>query len=83
MSVLEGFTPTEYLIGEVLAARYRLGEATWTFPTEVRKALRSLEARNLIGWKSGIVENTCLVWLTPAGRESSLSEDYTPPVFAQ
>lgn len=60
-------TPTGELVLEVLAARRRLGESGWTFDAQHRQALRRLEADGYIGFKSGIVENTFLVWLVPNG----------------
>lgn len=59
--------PTQYLAMEVLAARYRLGEKTWTFPAHCRSALRSLSERNWVGHKSGIMQGTELAWLTAEG----------------
>lgn len=72
-------TPTEYLVGEVLAARLRLGEQCWTFPTRVRPALKRLEERGLIDYKSGVVAKTCLAWFTEAGRGTFLDDDYELP----
>jgi hypothetical protein len=57
-------TPTEYLTMEVLAARFRLGQSMWTFPKNVRPTLVRLESQGLIGWKSGVVQDTCRAWLT-------------------
>jgi hypothetical protein len=62
--VVPDLPPTDWLVMEVLAARRRLGEAIWTFPTTLRPSLRRLEARGLVGWKSGVIENTCRAWLT-------------------
>lgn len=76
-------TPTEELVMEVLAARYRLGEHLWTFsagPT-IYKAFRSLEAQGLIGWKGGITEKTCRAWLTDAGKTEMLDPEYVPPIL--
>jgi hypothetical protein len=75
----DDLTPTEYLVMEVLAARVRLGESHWTFPTRIRPALRSLEAKKLIGWKSGVVGNTCRAWLTLDGEHMFLSMTYVAP----
>ena len=73
------YTPTEYLVMEVLAARYRLGESCWTFPSRVRPALRALQERGFLEWKSGSVERTSLVWLTQAGQEAwRLDRPYRP-----
>lgn len=62
------FTPTESLVLEVLTARYRLGQNLWTFGTDIVPALNRLEEKKLIDWKSGIVENTTMVWLTDLGQ---------------
>jgi hypothetical protein len=64
----DDLTPTEYLVMEVLAARHRLGEATWTFPTSLRPAVTRLAQRGLVWWKRGVVEHTVLVSLTNVGR---------------
>lgn len=72
-------TPTEDLIGELLAARHRLGEHVWTLHSQHTAAVRRLEKRGLVGWKRGVVEHTLLAWLTDEGREAFLSPDYAPP----
>lgn len=72
-------TPTEDLVLEVLAARHRLGELVWTFATRHRPAIRRLEARGLVAWKHGVVENTVIVQLTADGVAEAISPDYTPP----
>lgn len=59
--------PTQYLAMEVLAARYRLGEKTWTFPAHCRPALRLLADKNWVVHKGGILEGTELAWLTEDG----------------
>lgn len=81
--IVSELTPTEYLFMEVLAARARLGEAAWSFPNSVRTAARALESRNLIGWKSGVIENTMLAWMTPLGRTTFLSDEYVVPQRTQ
>lgn len=75
--------PTQSLVLEVLAARARLGETHWTFSTRHRPALEALATRGLLWWKSGIVEKTCMAWLTDAGREAVFSPTYTPPVVRE
>ncbi|MGV8909274.1 MAG: hypothetical protein ACOH1Y_09850 [Propionicimonas sp.] len=75
--------PTEYLIMDVLGARHRTGEGTWTFPSRLTPALRRLETADLIWWKSGPVDRTCLVGLTDNGRLGVLSPTYTPPNAVQ
>lgn len=74
-------TPTQELVMEVLAARYRLGEYIWTFTSRVKKSVTELESAGLVGWKGGIVEKTIRVWLTEAGKEAFLSATYEPPIF--
>jgi hypothetical protein len=71
--------PTQYLICEVLAARWRTGEATWTFPSRLRWALLALAEAGLIGVKSGVGPRTFIAWFTEAGRKVAMSETYEPP----
>lgn len=74
-------TPTEELIGEVLAARLRLGETLWTFDTNVLPAAKRLEKAGLISTTHGIVEKTFRASLTEAGREHFLDAEYVAPVL--
>lgn len=76
-------TPTEELVLEVLTARVRLGEQLWTYSTRFTPAVRSLEEAGWVGWKSGIVENTILVWPTPQLLEDAswFSPTYVPPIL--
>ncbi|MEW2474627.1 hypothetical protein AB0875_12630 [Micromonospora gifhornensis] len=71
--------PTQYLILEVLAARHRLGETTWTFPSRFRAVLHALADAGLIGWKSGVAPRSYIAWLTGAGRSAVLSDTYVAP----
>lgn len=71
--------PTQYLIMEVLGARWRLGEEHWTFPSYLSQQLRVLEARGLLTWKHGIVARTCMAWLTEEGKQVWLSPMYQMP----
>jgi hypothetical protein len=75
----EELTSTQQLLLEVLAARYRLGEQCWTFTKKNRPTLASLCYDGYLAFKSGIVQNTYLAWLTDAGREAMLDADYSPP----
>jgi hypothetical protein len=79
----DGLPPTQYLIMEVLAARARLGERIWTFPSRLRPALEALEDRALIGMMSGVVENTLRARLTDAGREAVMWGPYTMPALRE
>ena len=76
-------TPTEYLIVEVLAARWRLGEASWPFPKRLRFALRKLRGRGMIWFKSDIVQGQLRVGLTEIGRDVSLIDEYISPLEAK
>lgn len=71
---------TQYLVLEVLAARHRLGEHGWTFPTSARRAVDALGALGLVSATAGFMPKTLLVWLTEAGRETALAPDYVPPI---
>lgn len=73
------FTPTEELILEVLTARYRLGEKSWTFKSNVNKALTKLENKQLIFWKTAGDGNTSLAFFTPLGKALMLSTKYYNP----
>ena len=70
------FTPTEELVLEVLAARYRLGEICWTFSSRQNAALDKLAVKKLIHWKHGVVENSSLVFLTDTGKAVMLARKY-------
>lgn len=70
-------TPTEELVLEVLQARMRLGENVWTFSTQVGPAISRLQAKGLVDQKSGIVEDTLLVWPTDAGKVFLFKDRFT------
>ena len=38
---IDGLPPTQYLVMGVLAARARLGEPYWTFPSRLRPTMRA------------------------------------------
>lgn len=62
-------SPSEELILEVLAARWRLGEHDWPFANVHRPAFRRLETRGLVNLDSGPTGGTTSVSLTDAGRD--------------
>lgn len=72
---------TEDLFLEALIARHRCGEQVWTFERRHRKTAKALEEKGLVGWKSGIVENTILAWLSEEGRKVYMSGAYVPPIL--
>lgn len=78
---VEELTPMQELVVEVLGARYRLGEHVWTLSSRVRPTLKALAAMGYLGYKSGIVEGTCLAWLTPEGVAKTLDASYVPPIL--
>lgn len=79
MTDVDQLPPTEYLILDVLGARWRTGETLWTFPARLMPAVRRLAERGLVNWKSGVVEHTIQVWLTDAGGDGVLDDAYLPP----
>lgn len=72
--------PTQFLVMEVLAARYRTGEVLWTFPSSLKPTMEQLARLGLIGWKSGIEALTIRAWLTDQGRTHALKGDFSTPV---
>lgn len=72
-------TPTEELIMEVLAARYRLGETLWPFDSRLSRQLDSLGAKDLIFVMNGNVEHTYRASLTEKGMKKFLSKTYRAP----
>lgn len=75
-------TPTQELLLQTLVARCRLGETCWTFSDRVRSQAIQLEKMGLVGWKSGIVEKTIIVWPTQALLDDTdwFTTTYRPPV---
>ncbi len=76
----ETLTPTEDLLLEVLAARYRLGEKLWTFNSNHSKALNSLSSKGYVDLMGGVVERTIRASLTKEGEKICLSESYVSPL---
>jgi hypothetical protein len=73
--------PTQYLIMEVLAARARLGETCWTFPTRLRAALTALQERGLLWFDSAPTPGDLRTFLTDHGRAEAMSATYQPPIL--
>jgi hypothetical protein len=74
--------PTQYLVMEVLAARYRTGENFWTFPSSLRQTLDALVRADLVNVYGSPAPGSFRVGLTEAGCKHSLKPDYVPPVGA-
>lgn len=68
--VPDDITTTEYLMMEVLVARFRLGEVFWIFPKSMRSIARKLDARGFVFWSYGIAPNSIRVSLCNAGLEA-------------
>lgn len=79
LNTYDDLPPTQSLVLEILAARYRLGENCWTFSTRHRPALEGLAERGLLDWKHGVMPRTCLAFLTDEGRRALLSTGYRSP----
>lgn len=63
-------TPTQYLVMEVLAARWRLGFDYWTFPGDhpaYLKAIRALSLLGYIGYEHRDCNGNWLVGLSEQG----------------
>lgn len=73
-------TPTEYLVLDVLIARYRLGEHLWTFPSNVSRAIDSLAAKGLCHSMNGVTDHTVRAILTDAAVAEYISHKYVPPI---
>lgn len=58
---------TQGLVMEVLAARYRAGDPTWTFSNRAKPALRALEALRLVWFKGAVTYGNQLAGLTDEG----------------
>jgi hypothetical protein len=61
-------TPTEWLIMEVLAARYRLGESSWHFPNTCKRTLKCLAERDWIAYKASTIDGFQQAWLRTDGK---------------
>jgi hypothetical protein len=67
------------LIMEALAARWRLGERSWTFKNEHRRIANGLVERGLINVQSDVVQGSFRASLTDAGCKMYLMDDYQLP----
>lgn len=75
----DNLPPTQYLVMEVLAARHRLGDNYWTFPSSCWSPIRALVNRGYVYHKDGITEHTERVWLTDEGFAAwGLDKPYPP-----
>lgn len=72
-------TPSEDLMMDALAARYRLGEHLWPFRNDQCAIANRLEAKGLIWVTSGQVESSFRAGLTEAGIAKCIDPNYTPP----
>lgn len=75
----DSLPPTQYLILEVLAARWRTGEKTWTFPAQLRAHLNALTTAGLISWEPGNGPKRLRARLTAVGQKTMMPGGYEPP----
>jgi hypothetical protein len=67
------------LIMETLAARYRLGEPSWPFKNEHRRAADKLADRGLITIQNDVMPHAFRAALTDAGRAMYIMQSYRVP----
>lgn len=72
--------PTALLILEVLAARHRLGEHLWPFPSRLQPQVGTLARLGLVWTASGNVPYTVRAGLTDRGVAEMLHGPYVSPV---
>lgn len=81
MSEEPKLSPTQDLVMEVVAARYRLGEPFWSVERRNLAAIRGLAQLGLVTWREHNASHRHVyVTLTDAGRELYVT-DYVPPLF--
>jgi hypothetical protein len=71
--------PTQYLIGEVLAARHRLGEPFWHFPTMLGRAIDALVDAGLVESEFRGDIRMHRIRFTEVGRKAWVSDTYKAP----
>ena len=81
MNTTTNLTPTQELILDVLAARFRTGEPYWTLPSRLTPQVKALEAAGLVESMHGIVENTVRARLTDKGQDETISATYQVPTL--
>lgn len=80
MTDVDNLPPTQELILEVLAARHRLGERLWPFPSSLQRQIDALCHAGLAWQASGNVPRTVRAGLTDAGVAEMLHGPYVSPV---
>lgn len=76
---VDALPPTQLLVLEVLAARHRLGERLWPFPSRLQPQIGALCRLGLVWEASGNVPYTVRAGLTDAGVEAMLHGPYVSP----
>jgi len=74
-------TPMQELAMEVLVARFRCGEAIWTFKSQHEPVLRQLEEDDLVFVMHGIVDGSVRAGLTDKGKGMFCANGYVPPIL--
>lgn len=75
---VDSLPPTQRLILEVLAARYRTGESCWSFSTRDRQAIEALVKLGLVDSMGSPAPKTIRARLTDAGRTAVVISTYEP-----
>lgn len=75
-------TPLENLVVEVLVARYRLGEPSWSFDNSVTKTLNALAKKGYVKQLPHRPGNPVSASLTDEAIALNLSHDYVPTIAA-
>lgn len=80
-AIEDDLTPTEALVMEVLAARFRLGETSWPMPDRVKPALKGLAAKGLLSFQSDIMPRYQRATMTEEGKKIFMRPGYIPPIL--
>jgi hypothetical protein len=80
MSKVDNLSPTQYLLMEVLAARFRTGEPFWTFPTRLRWHALALADLGLVDVLSSPAPRTFRAELTDMGLSAAVDLTYSVPM---
>lgn len=80
---VDSLPPTQYLVLEVLAARHRLGEEFWTFPSRLGATINALVQAGLVWSRSAPTPHAVQVGLTDTGRAEVLDAGYQPPAVRE
>ena len=78
LAAMDALPPTQYLILDVLAARLRLGETSWTFPANLRAHANRLEEARWVQVDAG-PQGRIRLLPTDRLRATMAATNYRPP----